>query len=269
LRLTYWVIKKFPQIVIMVKKARLKYDPEEFVKKAITMSIFITIAFSVLIFFAFDKMGVSHLYTLFVAFLIMGFTFIFIIYSPLAKIRRREREINEEVLFAGRYLVVKLESGTPLFNALIDATSGYGISSKYFREIVDDINTGTPIEDALENAREYNCSEKFKLILSELITTLKTGADVTSSLRDVIQQITNEQIIEIKEYSKKLNGYVMMYLIIAVIVPSLGMTMFTVMSGFLSLQITPGAITALLLLQFFIQFMFISLFKQIRPMVNI
>ena len=111
-----------------------------------------------------------------------------------------------------------------------------GKLKKYFKEIVDDINIGVPIEQALERAREFNCSEKFKLILSELVTSLKTGADIVPSLKEVLSQITSEQVLEIKAYNKKLNAIMMMYLIIAAVMPSLGMTMFTVISGFVSFK---------------------------------
>jgi len=134
---------------------------------------------------------------------------------------------------------------------------------------VEDINLGVPIEDALERAREYSCSEKFKLILSELLTSLKTGADVVPSLKEVLNQITRDQIIEIKDYAKKLNAFMMLYLIIAAVIPSLGMTMFTVLAGFISLQITPMLIFLVVFLLTIVQMMFLALFKSIRPMVNL
>jgi len=233
------------------------------------MSFYVAIAFSVLAFFMLDKFKVSLLllFPLFCLFFLISF--IFMLHVPKGVIRKREREINKEALFAGRYLLVKIQSGIPLFNALIDASKGYGVAAKYFKEIVDDINIGVPIEDALERAREFNCSEKFKLILSELVTSLKTGADIVPSLKEVLIQITDDQILEIKAYNKKLNAIMMMYLIIAAVMPSLGMTMFTVISGFVSFRITPMFIFLVVFFLCIIQFTFLSIFKSVRPMVNL
>ena len=262
-------MRRYPHIKIWLKKAHFKESPERFVKKILIISAYSSIGLSILLFFMFDKAGVNLLYLLPIFMVTFLASFWFFLHTPLVTIRKRQREIDKEVLFAGRYLLVKLQSGTPLFNALIDASKSYGVCSKYFKEIVDDINMGTPIEVAIERAREYNCSEKFKLILTEILTTLKTGADISFSLDNVLKQIAQEQIIEIKEYAKKLNAYVLIYLIIAVVLPSLGMTFFIVIAGFISLRITPTFIFLAIIAIAFINYMFLSLFKSIRPMVNL
>jgi len=267
--LIYMLLRQFPKLKALLKKAHMKQTPEEFIKRNLTNSIFISIAFTVLLFFAFDKAGISlaFLVLVFPVLFIIGFTFF--MNTPRGTIQKREGEINKEVLFAGRYLLVKLESGVPLFNALIDGSRSYGVSSKYFKEIVDDINTGKPIEKALDDAREYNASEKFKVILAELVTTLKTGVDVTVPLRNILKQLATEQAIEIKEYGKKLNAYVMMYLIIGVIAPSLGMTLFVIVGSFLSLELSTVTIVVIIFFLILVQLFFIHLFKSARPMVNL
>jgi len=200
---------------------------------------------------------------------VLVFVFLFMLQTPKVYIRKREREINKEVLFAGRYLLVKLESGTPLFNALIDASKSYGVAGKYFKEIVDGINTGTPIEEALENSRKYSASKNFRLILWQIITSLKTGAEVADSLRKTLSQITQEEIIEIKEYGKKLNSLVMFYMIVACVIPSLGVTMIVIVSSFMDLDIGMSHLFTVLFFLAIIQFLFISLIKSARPMVNL
>ncbi|MFH1590797.1 MAG: type II secretion system F family protein [archaeon] len=269
INLPYIIVRRYPHLKTNIIKAHIRETPEQFVRKSFFAALYMAIGLTVLLFFFFDKMGHPLILLPLISVLIFAVMFILWMNSPKGIIRKREREINKEVLFAGRYLLVKLEGGTPLFNSLIDASKSYGISGKYFKEIVEDINLGVPIEDALERAREFNCSEMFKMILSELLTTLKTGADVVPSLKEVINQITSNQIIEIKEYSKKLNAFMMLYLIIAVVIPSLGMTMFTVIAGFLSIQFTGVLIFLSVFSLVLIQMFFIMLFKAIRPMVNL
>jgi pilus assembly protein TadC len=269
INLPYLIIRKFPTMRMDILRAHMKEAPELYVKKSITMAAYASIGLDVLVFFMFSKFNINFMLLFPVCILLFIFSFFFMLQAPKGIIRKREREINQDVLFAGRYLLVKIQSGVPLFNALIDASRGYGVCAKYFKEIVDDINIGVPIEDALERARELNCSEKFKLILSELVTSLKTGADIVPSLTEVLTQITDEQILEIKAYNKKLNAIMMMYLIIAAVMPSLGMTMFTVISGFVSFRITYMFIFIVVFFLSLVQFFFLSIFKSIRPMVNL
>jgi len=247
----------------------MKEEPEKFLKKTFMSSLFVSVTFLVLLFMVFDKMKIPLLSLLVIIPVIFALVFFVLIQAPRVIIRKREREINKEVLFAGRYLLVKLDSGIPLFNSLIDASNSYGIAAKYFKEIVDDINMGNPIEYALENARENSPSHYFKLVLSELITSLKTGVDVSIPLRSIIQQITIEQTLEIKEYGKKLNAFMMLYMVLATVMPSLGMTMFIVFAGFMGLDVGATFIGIALFCLTFIQFMFLTVLRSIRPMVNL
>lgn len=248
--------------------AHIKESPKQIVKNAIRFSFFASIAATFFMFLILSNQMLSLSILPFVFIFVFIFTSLFILQTPKVYIRKREREINNEILFAGRYLLVKLESGTPLFNALIDASKTYGVAGKYFKEIVDNINTGTPIEEALENARIYNASKKFRLILWQIITSLKTGAEVTNSLKATLNQITQDQIIEINEYGKKLNSLVMFYMIIACVMPSLGLTMLVIISSFMELEITNVYLFSVLFFLAVIQFLFISLIKSARPMVN-
>jgi len=252
-----------------LKISRSNYTPEQFIKKALTISIMVGIVITIIVFLFVDKRGEPWWYVPIGT--VVGFvgTFLFFEATPFGAINTRAREINKEILFAGRYLLIKLESGEPLFNALIDTSQSYGVAAKYFREIVDDINTGTPIEDALENALEFNASTKLKRVLWQLLGALKTGAEVTHALKAVLAGITAEQIIEIKEYGKKLNSLMMFYLVMAVVAPSLGLTMMVILSSFLELSIDRSIFFVILFFLVVIQMAFVLVIKASRPMVNL
>ena len=204
--------------------------------------------------------------SLFVTFVLV---FLFTLNSPKSAIRKRERDIDKEVLFAGRYILVKMESGTPLLNTLEDASKTYGVSAKYFGEIVDEINTGVPMEIALENARTYNSSAKFKKVLWQIVTALKTGTEVTSVLKSTLKSIASEQAIEIKVYGKKLNSLMLFYMVVACVAPSLGLTMLIIISGFLNLDISNTVLYMILFFMAVIQLAFLVMVKSARPMVDI
>jgi flagellar protein FlaJ len=224
---------------------------------------------TILFFFVLDKAGLSKLFLFLVLIVIFFLFFSFGFLKLKAQIKKRASEINREVLFVGRYLLVKLYAGRPLLNALIDTSKSYGVASKYMGEIVDDIDMGHTIEEAIEKSMTYSPSEKFRKILFQINNALKLGIDVTQPLESVIEEITNDQEIEIKKYSRKLNSVVIFYMLLAIVVPSIGMTMFIVVSSFINFSLGFREFLVILFLIGIIQMIFISLFRSIRPQVNL
>jgi len=101
------------------------------------------------------------------------------------------------------------------------------------------------------------------------VSSLKTGVEISDSLRITLEDITETQIMEIKAYGKTLNSLMMFYMILGCVLPSLGVAMFTIFSSFLSLKITSGIIFFLVFMLAVVQFAFIIFIKGTRPMVNL
>ncbi|MCK5140290.1 MAG: type II secretion system F family protein, partial [Thermodesulfovibrionia bacterium] len=102
-------------------------------------------------------------------------------------------------------------------------------------------------------------------ILWQIINSQQTGADIGTSLKSVVNQVTQEQMINIKEYGRKLNPLAMFYMIIAVILPSIGITMFIILSTFLNLNLSLPILLFISFFLGFIQFMFLAMIKSSRP----
>src|SRR3989344_2905670 len=153
------------------------------------------------------------------------------------------------IFFLGRYLLIKLYSGRPLLNALTEIAQSRGVTAAYVREIVHDINTGTPIEDALKGAVAYCPSEKFARILFQLNNALKIGVDVTKPLESLLQTLTKGEEIELQRYGKKLNT--------------------VVITSFINLPMTLNGLLAISFFVVVLQFIFISLFRGIRPNIDL
>lgn len=252
-----------------LRVAHLAYSPIEYVNKSIKTTLIYAPLFTILFFFVLRKAQKSLLLLMPIFLVLCIFIFEFSIISIRGKIRKREREIDKEVIFVGRYLLVKLYSGRPLLNALIETANSRGLAAKYIREIVEDINTGNTIENALNSAMIYSPSEKLRKVLFHVNNALQLGIDVTKPLESVLEEITKEEEIEIGKYGRKLNTLVILYMLVAVILPSLGVAIFIVISSFINLTIK---IEGLLVLVFFLVIMeiiFITLFKSSRPMVNL
>lgn len=259
----------FPGLKSELRIAHLPYNPSDYVKKSLKSAALNSFLLSVLFFLVIKKAGLPLLLIAPVFIILSVLLFGYSLLKVKSKIRQREREINKEVLFVGRYLLVKLYSGRPLLNALTETAGGRGVAAKYIKEIVDDIGTGSTIEDALNSAMVYSPSEKLRKILFHVNNALQLGIDVTKPLESVLGELTREEALEIKKYGKKINTLVVFYMLAAVILPSLGVALLMIISSFISF---PMDMQGLLIFLFFIavlEFVFIALFKSIRPMVNL
>jgi pilus assembly protein TadC len=287
------VTQAFPQLPTLLRMAHMKDRPEEFVKKMLLGAFYFAAGIAITAGFLLFKFlpkpvvegaeavavaakpdSIQALTAAGYALLIFAGTFVLLflllVNSPNTKIGKRRRDLDREVLFAGRYLLVKIHSGRPLLNALIDASQSYGIASKYFKELVDDINMGTPIEKALDNAMKYSPSHKFRKILFQVNNAIKIGIDVSDPLANTLDEISQEQLIEIQRYGKKLNSLTIFYMLLAVVMPSIGTAMLSVI-GALVLPaetltwILYGVLGGLTM----IQLMFTMIFKSARLTVNL
>jgi pilus assembly protein TadC len=152
---------------------------------------------------------------------------------------------------------------------MISASKSHGIGGKFFQEIVDEINLGKPIEQALEDAHKYSASHIFQLVLRQILNSLRTGVDVSNSLRKMIDEITRQQQIEIKEYSKKLNSLVLFYLLVACVVPSLGISLFLVVGSMINLNLDITTYMVIISMLLFVQLFFIALIRSVKPLVEL
>lgn len=259
----------FPGLKSELRIAHLPYTPLNYIKKSLKSSALYSFLLSLLFFFVLQKANLPLLLNVPIFIILSVLLFWYSLLKVKSEIRQREREINKEVLFVGRYLLVKLYSGRPLLNALTETASSRGVAAKYIKEIVDDIGTGNTVENALNSAMVYSPSEKLRKILFHVNNALQLGIDVTKPLESVLDEITREEALEIKKYGKKINTLVIFYMLAAVILPSLGVALFMIISSFISF---PMDMQGLLIFLFFIaviEFIFIALFQSIRPMVNL
>jgi len=263
------IAKNVPGLATKLKEAGINQTPEEFVQKTAFTSFYMTTGITLFLGSILAKAGpiVSVLALFFPVLLFI--MFFYFMKMPDLLILRKEKDINKEIVFAGRFLIIELESGVSLYNAIKNVIKSYTIVGKYFREIIEDIDMGTPIEEALNKAIEYTPSSDFRKMLWQMLNSIKTGADISESMKSVIEQITKRQIIEIKKYGKKLNPLAMFYMMIAVIIPSIGTTMIIVLSTFVSFDITLPVLLVLAGFLGFIQFMFVSIVRSSRPSVNL
>jgi flagellar protein FlaJ len=278
--INFWVIKipfvksicrLFPTLGENLRKANMPYSDEDFVKRTLVSSMYMAFGLVFVLFLLLSKiMSIFNLFlTLITAFPMLFLVLFFYFFQfPTVKINKIDREINKEIVFAGRFLVVEIESGVTLFDAMKNMNKSYPIVGAYFKEIVDKVSIGTALETAITESIESSPSSSLTKILWQISNSLRTGSDIAQPLKTVVETLIREQQIMVNDYGRKLNPLAMFYMLIAIIAPSLGVTMLTIISIFVGIKLNLMIMLVIAGFMGFVQFMFVAMINSIRPPVE-
>lgn len=242
-------------------------QPDEFldgvVLTALAMALFTTAvaAWLAVLYWISLALPVLVFIAVFLAFFYYGYIY------PELKIIKRKKDIDNEIVFAAKHVIVEISSGMPLFDALVGTTHGYGAVSDEMKKIVERVTFGEPLTHVLRDTAEKTPSPSFRRILIQIANSVVSGANVARALEATVDQISKEQILEVKEYGQKLNPLIMFYLVIAVIFPSLGMIFVMILLSFVGKNMSIPLVYLILvaLLLGFVQYMFLAFVKSARP----
>lgn len=265
------LLKFFPDLAVKLRSAKMPDTPKEFLTKTLMFAMYGSIAFGFLA-FLFTK-GVNPWTRLLV---MLGITLIsfFLLFNYVSKlpdmtILKKSRDIDREIVFAIRFIIIEVESGVPIYNLLKNMISSYEHIGETCREIVERVNMGTSLEEALNEAVEYCPSDDFRKVLWQVMNSIRTGSDVSKPLRTVLDQVIRKQQIMVNEYGRKLNPLAMFYMMIAVIIPSLGITFLMLIVTFIGLKLSLDALLLIAVAVGFMQFVFYVIIKSSRPAVDL
>lgn len=195
-------------------------------------------------------------------------TLLTVLSYPKIIARKRARKIDNELIPAMRQLLIQTKSGVPLFNGLITICSGYGYVSEEFRKMTKKINGGQPVQQTLEDAGKQSPSRQLKRVLWQISNALKVGTDVGIALEEIIVDLTRERIDDIRRYGQELSPWTMIYMLAAIIVPSLGITMMLVIVSFLGVDVPPIFFAVVLVGLTGFQLFFMDFVKSRRPAIE-
>lgn len=189
------------------------------------------------------------------------------LYYPQIISTRRMRKLEMQLIPATRQLLIEVKSGVSLFNAMASISSEYGEVSKEFSKIVQRINSGTPELEALAESSTANSSHQFRRILWQISNALKVGSDVGRVIELQIDELTRERVDQIRRYGQELSPWTMIYMMAAVILPSLGVTMLIVVVGFLDVAVPKTILAAVLAGLIGFQLFFMNFVNSRRPAI--
>ncbi len=151
---------------------------------------------------------------------------------------------------------------------MVSVTEGYGAVSEEFQKIVSEINAGEDEINALENAVLRNPSQKFRRGIWQIINALRSGSDISNTLESLVDTLIEQQILEVEKYGEELNPYTLIYMLMAIIMPSLGMTFVMMLTTFTGTEISNNMFYGVLIVLAIFQVFFINLVSSKRPQVK-
>jgi flagellar protein FlaJ len=209
-----------------------------------------------------------YFYGIGTAILVSGFVFINQVNYPKIFASNKTRNIEKNLIPVLQDMMVQLSSGVPIFRIMMNiSSSDYGEVSKEFSKMTKEINSGIPQIEAIEKYGKISTSEYFKRVLWQISNGMRAGSDMNIVIKEGIKRLSDEQAIQIQAYGSKLNPIVMFYMLLAVIIPSLGITFLIILSSMLNLEKIIVQLIFFLIfgVVVFIQIMFLGLIKSRRP----
>ena len=258
-----YIAKNIHGLRLKLRQAGIFQEPEEYVKATVGTSVLLSIG----LFFMFFFFTLS-LWAVVIIPLSIPLLFMYFIKFVDVKIEKIKKKIDEEIIFAGRFLIIGLESGVPMHKIFEDMEKNYEYVGYYFGEILNKVYLGTSMEDAVTDTLNASPSPNLRRLLWQVMNSLKTGTEVGGALNSVLDQIVREQAISVQEYGKKLSPLAMFYMTVSIIIPSLGITMLVILATFIGLKVTMPILLLLAILIAFVQFMFLSLVRSSRPSIS-
>ncbi len=192
---------------------------------------------------------------------------LYALFYPRLLVARKVKDLEGNLPYAMRHLLIQVRGGMSLYHSMVSISmAGYGVLSSEFRKAVKQINTGMSEVEALERLTRTNPSLYFRRVMWQLLNALKTGSDIGATLKEIVDSIMIDQKADIKKYGSQLNPLALMYMLLVVIFPTLGIVFLLMMTGFVGNVINIQFVLMMILAFLFLfQFIFIGIIKSKRP----
>ena len=210
---------------------------------AMTFSI-LTLIVALISYFISLELGLA----IFISILLIALS---IFYYPKIKKQNEYASFSKELPYALRQLATELRSGRSLFDSLDSvASSDYGILSLEFSRVLEEIKYGESTENAFLNLEKRVDSKALSRAIYEILTSLRIGANLSNSLSIIADDVNFDIRMKLKEYSEKLNAFVMIYTFLAILAPVILLTMLLAASVVIG-DLVPGDLILVLYSVFF------------------
>ncbi len=195
--------------------------------------------------------------------------FLYFLIYPKMQANKKKASIDAVLVFAIRDLMIKVSAGVPIFNAMMDIANGdYGEVAAQFKLTVEEIESGASQEVALKHLSDRIPSPAFRRAIDILLNAVKSGSDLEGTLALINDMLIKQQQSDMKSYAAELTPMSMAYMLISVVLPSLGMSVFLILGSMSHLNIASIVYLLPVFLVIF-QVFFMGMVKNRRPAIGV
>ena len=200
---------------------------------------------------------------------IMAMIYIFIFTYPQIKQERSYSDINLELPYALRHMGIELKSGKGLHDAFITIkNANYGSLSWEFSRVLEEIKYGKSTEESLLDMTGRVKSEGLTRAIQQIIGTLRVGGNLAGNLEIIAKDISFDMQIKLKEYSQRLNSFILIYTFIGILAPVVSLIMLMAGSTVMGDVISPNMLLIMYSLFFPMVVLFMGVFiKKLEPKI--
>jgi pilus assembly protein TadC len=259
-----------PRLDTILPKLRMDSEPEGFALGSFVSSfIYALMLFAMatmVLWMRYQDIDQAWLPSIAVGLSFWAIFFLFhMVYPGIIMTKIAAKESND-LLFALREMMIDIEGGVPLFDSMKNVAAGdYGYVSRDLAGVVKQIERGVPERLALRELAVRTESEYMKRALWQVVNALESGASLSAALAGIVQSIQNYMYQDIKNYSSNLNFLMLLYMLAATVVPSLGITFLVLLSAFSGLGVNFTTLMLLLSGSVLLQVVMIGYMSSTRP----
>lgn len=228
-------------------------------KRIVVLLFLILILLSV-----FTSLEISGMYII-----IVVMCYIFILYYPQIKTEKGYSDLNQELPYALRHMSIELKAGKGLHDAILTIrNANYGSLSREFNRVLEEVKFGRSTEDALLEMVRRVKSDGLSRSIHQIVGTLRVGGNLAGSLEIIAQDISFDMQIKLKEFSQKLNSFILIYTFIAILAPVISLIMLMAGSTVMGDIISSELLYVIYIIFFPLVVMFMGLFiKKLEPRI--
>jgi flagellar protein FlaJ len=262
----------FPSLEVRLKQAEIRKIPSEYLGKSVILSLFLFVLTFCILFslnLILELPSEFNIFVYLIPLFISLLAFFYNISYPSLTVSRRVNDIEKNLLFSLRHLLVEIKSGINIYDAFLSISkANYGAISREFEKVIKEISVGVPDVNALEELMIKNPNMNFRRVIWQIINAIKSGANLGNIIEELVKEFSIEQKTKIRMYGSQLNSLALVYMIFAIVLPSIGVTFLMILSFFSGFGISQGILILIFIFVIIFQFLFIGLVKSKRPKIE-
>ena len=233
-----------------------------FINNFLSKKVMAVLLIFVLIFYVFMGLEISLMFIV-----LCGMLYLFMTIYPQMKQKRSYADLNLELPYALRHMGIELKSGKGLHDTLITvANANYGSFSRELTRVLEQVRYGESTENALMEMSNRINSDGLSRSVQQIVGTLRVGGNLANSLEIIADDISFDMHVKLKDYSQRLNAFILIYTFIAILAPVILLIMLMAASTVMGDIIPSNIIMVMYVVLFPMIVVFMGIFiKKLEP----